>query len=109
VRLFRVASLDSFDSFDLSTIPTSTFPTSPGRPLKFSDLRLRTFGVALASVVQRRKPMNETFKPVLIAGAGPTGTMAAIELSRFNIPVRLIEKKAEPETSSRAICPSKNA
>jgi 2-polyprenyl-6-methoxyphenol hydroxylase-like FAD-dependent oxidoreductase len=29
--------------------------------------------------------------------------MAAIELSRFNIPVRLIEKKAEPETTSRAI------
>jgi 2-polyprenyl-6-methoxyphenol hydroxylase-like FAD-dependent oxidoreductase len=47
--------------------------------------------------------MNKDFKPVLIAGAGPTGMMAASELSRFNIPVRLIEKKAEPETSSRAI------
>jgi 2-polyprenyl-6-methoxyphenol hydroxylase-like FAD-dependent oxidoreductase len=42
-------------------------------------------------------------KPVLVAGAGPTGIMASIELSRFNIPVRLIEKKAEPETTSRAI------
>src|ERR1700752_3870466 len=52
---------------------------------------------------RRRKPMNEGLKPVLIAGAGPTGMMAAIELSRFNIPVRLIEKKAEPETTSRAI------
>ena len=29
--------------------------------------------------------------------------MAAIELSRFNIPFRLIEKMAEPETTSRAI------
>ena len=47
--------------------------------------------------------MDENLKPVLIAGAGPTGMMAAIELSRFNIPVRLIEKKAEPETTSRAI------
>ena len=47
--------------------------------------------------------MNENLKPVLIAGAGPTGMMAAIELSRFNIPVRLIEKKAEPDTASRAI------
>src|ERR1700746_488206 len=47
--------------------------------------------------------MNEHLKPVLIAGAGPTGMMAAIELSRLNIPVRLIEKKAEPETTSRAI------
>jgi 2-polyprenyl-6-methoxyphenol hydroxylase-like FAD-dependent oxidoreductase len=45
----------------------------------------------------------EDLKPVLIAGAGPTGMMAAIELSRFNIPVRLIEKKAEPDTTSRAI------
>ncbi len=47
--------------------------------------------------------MNENLKPVLIAGAGPTGMMAAIELCRLNIPVRLIEKKAEPETTSRAI------
>ena len=47
--------------------------------------------------------MSEDLKPVLIAGAGPTGMMAAIELSRFNIPVRLIEKRAEPENTSRAI------
>ena len=47
--------------------------------------------------------MSEDLKPVLIAGAGPTDMMAAIELSRFNIPVRLIERKAEPETSPRAI------
>jgi 2-polyprenyl-6-methoxyphenol hydroxylase-like FAD-dependent oxidoreductase len=47
--------------------------------------------------------MREDLKPVLIAGAGPTGMMAAIELSRFNIRVRLIEKKAAPETTSRAI------
>src|SRR5260370_42489053 len=31
--------------------------------------------------------MNENLKPVLIAGAGPTGMMAAIELCRLNIPV----------------------
>ena len=47
--------------------------------------------------------MNEDLKPVLIAGAGPTGMMAAIELSRSNIPVRLIDKKEKPETTSRAI------
>src|SRR5258707_2879222 len=47
--------------------------------------------------------MNEDLKPVLIAGAGPTGMMAAIELSRFNIPVRLIDKTDKPETTSRAI------
>jgi 3-(3-hydroxy-phenyl)propionate hydroxylase len=50
--------------------------------------------------------MSEDVKPVLIAGAGPTGMMAAIELSRLNIPVRLIEKKAKPETGSRVISSS---
>jgi 2-polyprenyl-6-methoxyphenol hydroxylase-like FAD-dependent oxidoreductase len=47
--------------------------------------------------------MNEALKPVLIIGAGPTGMMEAIELSRFGIPVRLIEKRPEPETTSRAV------
>ena len=42
-------------------------------------------------------------KPVLIVGAGPTGMTAAIELSRFGIPVRLVEKTAEPATTSRAV------
>ncbi len=41
--------------------------------------------------------------PVLIVGAGPTGLTAALELSRFGIPVRLIDKAAEPATTSRAI------
>jgi 2-polyprenyl-6-methoxyphenol hydroxylase-like FAD-dependent oxidoreductase len=41
-----------------------------------------------------------TIKPVLIVGAGPTGMMATIELNRFGIPVRLIDKLLEP---SRAI------
>lgn len=42
-------------------------------------------------------------EPVLIVGAGPTGMTAAIELSRFGIPVRLVEKTAEPATTSRAV------
>ncbi len=41
--------------------------------------------------------------PILIVGAGPTGLTAALELSRFNIPVRLIEKAEEAETTSRAV------
>jgi 2-polyprenyl-6-methoxyphenol hydroxylase-like FAD-dependent oxidoreductase len=44
-----------------------------------------------------------TTKPVLIVGAGPTGMMAAIELNRFGICVRLIDKLLEPATTSRAI------
>lgn len=40
---------------------------------------------------------------VLIVGAGPAGMTAALELSRFGIPVRLIEKAPEPATTSRAV------
>jgi 2-polyprenyl-6-methoxyphenol hydroxylase-like FAD-dependent oxidoreductase len=40
---------------------------------------------------------------VLIIGAGPTGMTAAIELARFGIEVRIIEKTPEPATTSRAI------
>ena len=46
--------------------------------------------------------MAET-RPILIAGAGPTGMTAALELARFGVPVRLVEKKAGPATTSRAI------
>ncbi len=42
-------------------------------------------------------------QPILIVGAGPTGLTAALELSRLNVPVRLIEKAKEPATTSRAI------
>jgi 2-polyprenyl-6-methoxyphenol hydroxylase-like FAD-dependent oxidoreductase len=41
--------------------------------------------------------------PVLIAGAGPTGLTAALELSRFGIPVRIVDRLAEPARTSRAI------
>ena len=42
-------------------------------------------------------------KPVLVVGAGPTGMTAAMELARFGIPVRLVDKKPKPDTTSRAI------
>jgi 2-polyprenyl-6-methoxyphenol hydroxylase-like FAD-dependent oxidoreductase len=47
--------------------------------------------------------------PVLIVGAGPTGMMAALELSRLGIPIRVIEKApgspqaGAPREKSRAI------
>ncbi|KXV70068.1 hypothetical protein AD951_03910 [Acetobacter malorum] len=41
--------------------------------------------------------------PILIIGAGPTGLTAALELSRFGIPVRLIDKALHVATTSRAI------
>jgi 2-polyprenyl-6-methoxyphenol hydroxylase-like FAD-dependent oxidoreductase len=41
--------------------------------------------------------------PVLIVGAGPTGLAAALALARARIPVRLIERTAEPGRHTRAI------
>ena len=45
--------------------------------------------------------MSET--PVLIAGAGPTGLVLALWLSRAGVPFRLIDKAPAPGTASRAM------
>jgi len=40
---------------------------------------------------------------VLVAGAGPVGLMAALQLARFGISVRLVDAAAGPATTSRAL------
>src|ERR1700722_20220968 len=40
---------------------------------------------------------------VLIVGAGPTGLVLALWLTRLGVPVRVIDKTAEPESTSRAV------
>ena len=40
---------------------------------------------------------------VLIAGAGPTGLVLALWLTRFGVKVKIIDKTAEPGTTSRAL------
>src|SRR5580658_6056440 len=44
---------------------------------------------------------NET--DVLIVGAGPTGLVLALWLTRLGVRVRIIDKTAEPGTTSRAL------
>ena len=46
--------------------------------------------------------MKET-RPVVIVGAGPTGLTAAMELTRFGIPVRLVDTYTSPPETSRAL------
>ena len=41
--------------------------------------------------------------PVLIAGAGPTGLVLALWLTKQGVPVRIVDKTAEPGTTSRAL------
>ena len=40
---------------------------------------------------------------VLIVGAGPTGLVLALWLTKQGVPVRIIDKTAEPGTTSRAL------
>jgi len=47
--------------------------------------------------------MPQSRTDVLIVGAGPTGLLLAILLTRFGVRVRIIDKAAEPGTASRAL------
>lgn len=44
-----------------------------------------------------------TDKQVLIAGAGPTGLVLALWLTKLGVPVRIVDKLAQPSTTSRAL------
>jgi len=48
-------------------------------------------------------PPSARASEVLIAGAGPTGLALAIWLTRLGVRVRIVDKLAAPETTSRAI------
>src|SRR5690348_18447754 len=41
--------------------------------------------------------------PILIVGAGPTGLVLALWLTKLGVGVRIIDKTAEPGTTSRAL------
>ena len=45
--------------------------------------------------------MSET--EVLIVGAGPTGLVLALWLAKLGVAVRILDKTAEPGTTSRAL------
>jgi 2-polyprenyl-6-methoxyphenol hydroxylase-like FAD-dependent oxidoreductase len=40
---------------------------------------------------------------VLVIGAGPTGLVPALWLAQFGVRVRIVDKTAEPGTTSRAV------
>jgi 2-polyprenyl-6-methoxyphenol hydroxylase-like FAD-dependent oxidoreductase len=47
--------------------------------------------------------INMTRSDVLIVGAGPTGLVPALWLTKLGVKVRIIDKTAEPGTTSRAL------
>ncbi len=51
----------------------------------------------------RRTPRGDVGDQVLIVGAGPTGLVLALWLVRLGIKVRIVDKAAEPGTTSRAL------
>ncbi|MFK8252759.1 FAD-dependent monooxygenase [Ancylobacter terrae] len=48
-------------------------------------------------------PSAVTTPTVLIAGAGPVGLTLALELTRYGVPVRLVDRMSARETTSRAV------
>ena len=48
-------------------------------------------------------PLSPPQTDVLIVGAGPTGLLLALWLKRLGVEVRIIDKSAEPGTTSRAL------
>ena len=46
-------------------------------------------------------PVRDT--DVLVVGAGPTGLVLALWLTRLGVRVRIVDKTAEPGTTSRAL------
>ncbi len=57
----------------------------------------------LNSGVDYRSRASKTGHLVLIIGAGPTGLALALWLTRLGVGVRIIDKSAEPGTTSRAL------
>ena len=51
----------------------------------------------------RREDIPVSDTEVLIVGAGPTGLMAAVALSRRGVPVVIVDRKAGPTRESRAL------
>src|SRR5262249_27033291 len=50
-----------------------------------------------------RERVTMTDRLVLIVGAGPTGLVLALWLTRLGVRVRIVESADEPETTSRAV------
>lgn len=48
-------------------------------------------------------PVTTVTTPILIVGAGPTGLVLAFWLAKMGIQLRIVDKAAEPGTSSRAL------
>ena len=49
------------------------------------------------------RPHSAVDTDVLIVGAGPTGLVLALWLTRLGVRVRIVDKTGEPGTTSRAV------
>jgi 2-polyprenyl-6-methoxyphenol hydroxylase-like FAD-dependent oxidoreductase len=47
--------------------------------------------------------VNAAAPEVLVVGAGPTGLVLAIWLTRLGVRVRIVDRNAEPSPTSRAV------
>jgi 2-polyprenyl-6-methoxyphenol hydroxylase-like FAD-dependent oxidoreductase len=73
-------------------------PINLGNP-DAPDAQRYGFSVRILILVEEDVPRND----VLIVGAGPTGLVLALWLSKLGVRPRIIDKTAEPGTTSRAL------
>src|SRR4051812_26233165 len=70
-------------------------------PAELDQIFLSTMSTVSHRDLGSVSPMTEPI--VLIAGAGPTGLVLALWLTRLGVRVRIIDKTSEPGTTSRAL------
>src|SRR5207247_7430537 len=74
-----------------------------GRCPDWYPLQIR-IKISNSAFLRRAIPMEKTMlTEVLVIGAGPTGLVLALWLTRLGVKVRIIDKTAEPGTTSRAL------
>jgi 2-polyprenyl-6-methoxyphenol hydroxylase-like FAD-dependent oxidoreductase len=74
---------------------------APQEPATKPRVRVRRASPKAADKPLQPDVANDT--QILIAGAGPTGLVLALWLTRLGVPVRIFDKALEPGTTSRAL------
>src|SRR5580693_9852202 len=72
-------------------------------PNKYRPTRIKAAVPALHCMAGQVWEMQMAQTEVLIVGAGPTGLVLALWLTKLGVKVRIIDKTAEPGTTSRAL------
>src|SRR6059058_644722 len=76
-------------------------PGAPAQPMPHRVREREALPLGLQG--SRMSTVSDRPAEVLVVGAGPTGLVLALWLKRLGVDVRIIDKIAEPGTTSRAL------